>query len=100
MTQPKLTVVFTAMPESNGKSNWTAFLCRVGEDGKPNIFDGFQFERSEYTDRVRYAADEMRFLIGEIDKRPFILDYDSELQQSVHPLKGADGDENDARSDF
>lgn len=87
MTQPKLTVVYTAMPESNGKSNWTAFLCRVDENGKPNIFDGFQFARSEYTDQVRYDADCMRFLIGELDERPCVLDYDGDLQRSVHPLK-------------
>lgn len=88
MTQHKLTVWFGCFPESNGKSNWSAMLCRVKEDGMPDVFSGFQFARSEYTDRVRYEADCMKFLIGEIDVEPFILDYDSELQIDAHKTQG------------
>lgn len=71
--RPVLTVWFGTMPETNGKTNWTAILHRAGKgcwDG------GICIARSEYEDRVRYEADNMKFLIGEIDKEPCILDYD------------------------
>lgn len=68
---PKLSVWYGSMPESNGKSNWTAILVRDGD-----ISSGITIARSEYPDRVRYEADRMRFLIGEISDEPFILDYD------------------------
>lgn len=75
----KLAVFFGKMPESNGKSNWTAILYRkLDDDFMGGIGDGFTIARSEYEDRVRYDADCVRYLIGEIDKKPFILDYDSE----------------------
>jgi hypothetical protein len=68
-----LAVWFGSMPESNGKANWTAILYA-------DMFsDGFTLERSEYKDRVRYAADRVRFLLGALEKEPFILDYDSKL---------------------
>jgi hypothetical protein len=68
-----LAVWFGSMPESNGKANWTAILYA-------DIFsEGFTLERSEYKDRVRYAADRVQFLLGALEKEPFILDYDSEL---------------------
>lgn len=69
-----LTVWYGAMPESNGKSNWTAILYRKGGD----ISEGITLARSEYPDRVRYEADRMKYLIGEIAKEPFILDYDAD----------------------
>jgi hypothetical protein len=59
------------MPESNGKTNFTAILHRG------DISKGFTIDRSEYPDRVRYEADRVRWLIGEIDKEPYILDYDA-----------------------
>jgi len=61
------------MPESNGKANWTALLHRG------DLTQGFTLARSEYKDRVRYDADRVRFLLGELDKAPFILDYDGDL---------------------
>jgi hypothetical protein len=73
MNQPKLFVWFGSMAESNGKKNWTAILHRG------DITRGFSFARSEYHDRVRYDADCMRYLIGDLDVEPFILDYDSEM---------------------
>ena len=84
---PRLTVWYGPMPESNGKSNFTAVLRRA--DGK-GIFDslaqGITIARSEYPERVRYEADCMRFLIGEIAIEPFILDYDHEKHSGyVHP---------------
>lgn len=60
-----------SMPESNGKSNYTAILYT------DDIMDGITIERSEYPDRVRYEADRVRHLIGQRDERPFILDYDA-----------------------
>lgn len=67
-----LKVWYGSMPESNGKSNFTAILHRG------DVSKGITIDRSEYPERVRYSADEMRYLIGEIDKEPWILDYDSE----------------------
>lgn len=58
------------MPESNGKTNYTAILYT------DDIMDGITIERSEYPDRVRYEADRVRHLIGQRDERPCILDYD------------------------
>ena len=72
---PALSVRYLSMPESNGRENWTAILCA---DGKDDMTDGYCFARSEYPDRVRYDADRMRYLIGETDKRPYILDYDAD----------------------
>lgn len=72
---PALTVWYGPMPESNGAQNFTATLTRKGAVGLDR-FDGFTFSRSEYPDRVRYEADCMRHLIGELDKEPDLLDYD------------------------
>lgn len=69
---PKLSVWYGSMPESNGKSNFTAILCNGGPIG------GITIACSEYPERVRYEADRMRYLIGEISDRPFILDYDTD----------------------
>jgi len=73
--QPELTVWYGSMPESNGKTNWTAILHRKGEG---RCFDGFTIDRSEYPGRVRYAADRVRYLIGELPERPHLLDYDGD----------------------
>lgn len=76
---PKLAVWYGSMPESNGKTNWTAILYRKGREGfLGGIAEGLTIARSEYPDRVRYEADCVRYLIGEITEKPFILDYDSE----------------------
>lgn len=80
----ELTVWYGTMPESNGKSNWTALLHRKGD-----VFGGITIERSEYPDRVRYEADRMRFMIGELDEEPCILDYDANLHSDYM------GDEHD-----
>jgi len=73
--QPKLAVWYGSMPESNGKSNWTALLHRADES--PFRGQTMTIDRSEYPDRVRYAADEVRYLIGEISEEPDILAYDA-----------------------
>ncbi len=73
--KPELTVWYGSMPESNGKDNWTAILHRKGEG---RCMDGFTIDRSEYPGRVLYAADRVRYLIGEKSERPSILDYDAD----------------------
>lgn len=77
----ELAVWYGKMPESNGKSNWTAILYRKGGEGSllGGLSDGITIDRSEYPDRVRYEADRMRYLIGELVDEPFILDYDANL---------------------
>jgi hypothetical protein len=69
---PKLAVWYGPMPESNGKTNWTAIL----HNG--DFATGITLDRSEYPDRVRYEADRARWLIGEMVEEPLILDYDAE----------------------
>lgn len=72
MSQHELSVWFDSMPESNGKRNWTVMLHRKDQ----SMTDGMTIHRSEYYDQARYDADTLRFMIGEIEKEPFILDYD------------------------
>lgn len=76
--QPALTVWEGAMPESNGKYNFTAVLMRKGADLFDGISGGMTISRSEYPDRVRYEADCVRWLIGELKEEPCIVDYDAE----------------------
>lgn len=72
----ELAVWYGEMPESNGRRNWTASLHRKG--GEKHL-DAFCFARSEYPDRVRYEADRMRWVIGELNELPDILAYDADL---------------------
>ena len=84
----ELTVWYGAMPESNGKTNWTAILHRKGEQ----VWDGITIDRSEYPDRVRYEADRMRYLIGELTEEPDILAYDADKHSGyVAPQRGPEG---------
>lgn len=85
--KPELTVWYGPMPESNGKTNWTAILHRKGED----MLDGITIDRSEYPGRVLYAADRARYLIGEKPDRPFILDYDADKHSGYVAPGKADG---------
>ena len=71
---PELSVWYGSMPESNGKSNWTAILHRKGEC----LSTGITIELSEYPERVRYEADRVRHIIGELKEEPDILDYDAD----------------------
>src|SRR6188508_2778256 len=59
--QSKLSVWYGSMPESNGKSNWTAILYRKSEEWLGGLAEGITIDRSEYPDRVRYEADRMRY---------------------------------------
>lgn len=80
--KPELTVWYGAMPETNGKTNWTAILHREGQ----HPLEGITIDRSEYPDRVRYEADRMRHLIGELADEPDILAYDAEAHSGyVYP---------------
>ncbi|MGU3529181.1 DUF551 domain-containing protein [Raoultella planticola] len=71
---PELSVWYGSMPESNGKSNWTAILHRKGEC----LSTGITIELSEYPERVRYEADRVRHIIGELKEEPDILAYDAD----------------------
>lgn len=85
---PELAVWYGKMPESNGKSNWTAILYRKGGEGSfmGRLSEGITIDRSEYPDRVRYEADRMRYLIGELDQEPDTLAYDEKLRSDyVYP---------------
>lgn len=81
-TPPKPRVWFGSMPESNGKTNWTAILH------KGDITEGFTIARSEYHDRVLYEADCVRYILGELDEKPFILNYDTEKHSGYKPKPG------------
>lgn len=85
-----LTVWYGEMPESNGRRNWTATLRRVNPMDKWD--QGFCFARSEYPDRVRYEADRMRWIIGELPEEPDILAYDADAHSGYvapHPAPDA-----------
>ena len=71
---PQLAVWYGSMPETNGKINWTAILHRKGQ----HPWEGITIDLSEYPDRVRYEADRMRHLIGELADEPDILAYDAD----------------------
>lgn len=90
-----LTVWFGSMPESNGKANWTAILYRKGDSLLGGIEDGFTIARSEYHDRVRYDADCVRHLIGELPTRPDILAYDGDMKSPPAPAAQSQGDSNE-----
>jgi hypothetical protein len=78
-TDGKLTVWYGPIPESNGKSNFTAILHRG------DISKGMTISQSEYPERVRYEADRIRWLIGELDREPWVLDYDADKHSGYKP---------------
>ena len=80
--QPRLTVKLRSFPESNGKRNWTALLVREDEtwDGLIGNCGGITVDRGEFWNRVAYKAERARFLIGERDTEPHILDYGDDIQ--------------------
>jgi hypothetical protein len=67
----ELQVWYGAMPESNGRTNWTAILHRG------DLVEGYTLARSEYPDRVRYDADCVHSIISG-GERPDILQYDGD----------------------
>lgn len=79
--QPRLKVRLQSFPESNGKRNWTAILGREGKwDGLVGSCGGITIERGELWNRVAYEAERARFLLGERDTEPFILDYGDDIE--------------------
>lgn len=79
--QPRLTVRLTSSPESNGKRNWTAMFVRAEKfGGLVGNAGGITIERGELWNRVAYAAECARFLIGERDTEPCIFDYGNDIQ--------------------
>jgi hypothetical protein len=74
-----LQVWYGPMPESNGKSNFTAILH------KGDLVEGHTIARSEYPERVRYEADRVRYLIGDLSEAPFVLDYDADKHSGYTP---------------
>ena len=88
----KLAVWYGPMPESNGKTNWTAIL----HNG--DITKGITLDRSEFPDRVRYEADRARFLIGELKEAPCILDYDADKCEAARQQAEPGADERAAQS--
>ena len=79
--QPRLTVRLTSFPESNGKRNWTAMFVRAEPwDGLIGNAGGITIKHGELWNRVAYEAERARFLIGERDTEPYILDYIADIQ--------------------
>jgi hypothetical protein len=81
VAQPELTVWYGSMPETNGKANWTAILHRKEEC----LSTGITIDRSEYPERVRYEADRVRHIIGELKEEPDILAYDADAHSGYVP---------------
>lgn len=81
---PKLTVRLTSFPESNGKRNWTAMFVRTEKwNGLIGNCGGITIDRGECWNRVAYEAERARFLIGERDTEPHILDYGDDISTPV-----------------
>lgn len=76
LTVPQLTVRLTSFPESNGRRNWTAMFVRTTPwKGLVGNCGGITIDRGEYWNRVAYEAECARYLLGERDTEPDILDY-------------------------
>lgn len=85
--KPELTVWYGPMPESIGKTNWTAMLHRKGQ----HPWEGITIDCSEYPERTLYEADRMRHLIGELADEPDILAYDADKHSGYVAPGKADG---------
>lgn len=80
-TQPRLTVRLVSFPESNGKRNWTAQLVRVGGfDGLVGSAGGITVAHGELWNRVAFEFERTRYLLGERDSEPYILDYGDDIK--------------------
>jgi hypothetical protein len=80
-TQPRLTVQLQSFPESNGKRNWTALLTRVDKwNGLVGSCGGIVVAHGELWNRVAYEAERAKFLIGERNTEPYILDYGDDIE--------------------
>ena len=89
----ELTVVIKSYPESNGKKIWTAMFKRKEPfKGLVGTSGGITIARGEYWNRVAFEAERAKFLLGERDTEPYILDYGDDIQTpeewkgEVHPF--------------
>lgn len=81
LDQPRLTVRLVSFPESNGKRNWTAQIVRVGGfDGLVGTGGGITIAHGELWNRVAYEAERTKYLLGERDIEPHILDYGDDIK--------------------
>lgn len=81
LDQPRLTVRLVSFPESNGKRNWTAQIVRVGGfDGLVGTGGGITIAHGELWNRVAYEAERTKYLLGERDTEPHILDYGDDIK--------------------
>ena len=79
-SQPELKVILRGFPESNGRRNWTAMFTRAQPwDGLAGNAGGITIEWGEYWNRVAYAAERARFLLGERSTEPRILAYAKDI---------------------
>lgn len=80
-TQPQLTVRLRSYPESNGRRNWTADFVRVEPfKGLIGTAGGIAIGHGELWNRVAYAAERARFLLGERATEPSIREYGADVQ--------------------
>lgn len=78
---PELKVRLTSFPETNGKRNWTALILRVEPfDKLIGNCGGITVDRGEYWNRVAYEAECARFLLGERQSEPDILEYGEDVK--------------------
>ena len=78
--RPMLTVVVRSFPESNGRRNWTAMFKRTTAfNGLRGNCGGITIAHSEQWNRVAYAAECARVLLGERQTEPYILDYGTDV---------------------
>lgn len=81
---PELFVTIKSYPESNGKRNWTAAIERV--ERVKNMLIGtaggvcVQGGRGELWNRVAYAAEHARVLLGLRKSEPDILEYGDDVK--------------------
>ena len=74
--KPEVTVVIKSFPESNGRKNWTAMLVRTEPwDGLIGNCGGITLARGEFWNRVAFAAERTKFLLGERTTEPNSISY-------------------------
>lgn len=78
----ELKVVLFKMPESNGKNNWQAYFKRKNDTelkGLVGSMGGICISWGEQWNRVAYEAERARFLIGERNTEPDLMQYGSDV---------------------
>lgn len=79
--QPELIVVLVSFPETNGKKNWTAQFRRADKTwkGLPGNCGGITFSAGEYWNRVAYDFERARYLLGQRELEPSIIDFAKDI---------------------